>query len=118
MHTDPIAQGVAHFNAGEYRAALLAFEARWHDERSETLRSLILLSNALNQIQLGLFEGPRRNLMRAAELLRHAPPRYEGIDMAGVYQHVTRLLALLSAAEAPLPRDHVPGLILEQTDVI
>jgi len=58
--TDPFTRAVAHFNAEEYREALLAFEERWVVERGDFLRGLIQLCNAMNQLRLGLVTSPRR----------------------------------------------------------
>lgn len=67
---------LTHFNAEDYRAALLCFEQHWHTERSDLLRALIQLCNALNQLRLGLVSGPRHNLASAAGLL--APLHRQG----------------------------------------
>lgn len=66
---DPFTRAIAHFNAEDYRAALLAFEERWHAERSDFLRALIQLCNALNQLRIGLVTAPRRSLVSADALL-------------------------------------------------
>lgn len=100
---DPIARAVAAFNAGDYRAALLAFEERWHDERDEALRALINLCNALNQLRLGLVAGPRHNLAVAARLLLTAPDRYAGVDLAAVAAYVARLRAAIPAEGTVAP---------------
>ncbi|MCU0491564.1 MAG: DUF309 domain-containing protein [Chloroflexaceae bacterium] len=112
MHDHPLAEGVAHFNAGRYRDALLAFEARWHAERSDLLRALIQLSNAMNQLRLGLLTGPRRNLASAAALLAPLPERCEGLDVAGLRQAVASVRACIPAGvesgAASLPWETVP----------
>lgn len=107
------AAAIAAFNAEQYRDALLAFEARWHTERSETLRALILLANAMNQLRLGLAEGPRRNLARAAALLDVAPTHYEGIALAPLRAHVATLRALLPEGAAAPKWDQVPRCLIE-----
>jgi hypothetical protein len=78
---DTIDRAIAQFNAGSFRAALLAFEVQWHLDRTAALRSLILGCNALNQLQLGLVTAPRRNLDTALRLLAQVPPLCHGIDM-------------------------------------
>lgn len=77
-----IAHGVALVNSGEYRAALICFEQIWHAERTESLRALILLCNALHQLRLGLVTAPRQNLDTAIRLLESAPAAIAGIDLA------------------------------------
>lgn len=79
-----IARGVALVNSGEYRAALICFEQIWHAERTESLRALILLCNALHQLRLGLVTAPRQNLDTAIRLLESAPPAIAGIDLSAV----------------------------------
>jgi hypothetical protein len=91
-----IARGVARLNAEEYREALLAFEEAWHADRADGLRALIQLSNALNQLRLGLVTGPRRNLDSAAALLASCPPHWDGLETA-------ELLAAVRAARAAIP---------------
>lgn len=93
--SDPIDRAVAYFNAGKFREALLAFELQWHYERSECLRALVLLSNALNQLRLGLVTGPRQNLDSAIRLLDRAPPRCSGLDTALLYAYARELRACI-----------------------
>lgn len=93
---DPFTRAIAHFNAGEYREALLAFEERWHAERSDFLRALIQLSNALNQLRLGLVTAPRRSLASADVLLAGCPLRCEGLD-------VRALRAAIASVRACIP---------------
>jgi Domain of unknown function (DUF309) len=79
-----IARAVVLMNSGEYRAALICFEEIWHAERTESLRALILLCNALHQLRLGLVTAPRHNLNTAIRLLESNPPPITGIDLAAV----------------------------------
>ena len=94
--TDPYTRAIAHFNAEEYREALLAFEERWHAERGDFSRALIQLCNALNQLRLGLVTSPRRLLASAGALLAAYPPRHEGLD-------VDALRAYIAAVRACIP---------------
>jgi len=94
--TDPFARAVAHFNAEEYREALLALEERWVVERGDFLRGLIQLCNAMNQLRLGLVTSPRRLLGSADALLAPYAPRYEGLD-------VTALRRATSSVRACIP---------------
>ena len=110
---EQVAIAVAAFNAEQYRDALLAFERRWHAERSETLRALILLCNAMNQLRLGLAEGPRRNLARAAALLDDAPTHYEGIALAPLRAQIARLRTLLPTGAAAPSWAQVPRCMIE-----
>jgi Domain of unknown function (DUF309) len=82
--TAACSQAIAQFNQGAYREALVLFEQIWHQERTESLRALILLSNALNQLRLGLVTAPRRNLDTALRLLGENPPALAGIDLAQI----------------------------------
>ena len=95
--SDPLTRAIAHFNAEEYRAALLAFEERWYAERSDLLRALIQLSNALNQLRLGLVTAPRRSLVSADALLAGCPPRCEGLDIAALRASIASLRACIPA---------------------
>jgi hypothetical protein len=94
---DPLARAVAHFNAQEYREALLAFEQIWHAERSDFLRALIQVSNALNQLRLGLVTAPRRSLASADALLAGCPPRCAGLDVDGLRASIARVRACIPA---------------------
>jgi hypothetical protein len=96
---DSFTRALAHFNAEEYREALLAFEERWAIQRSEFLRALIQLCNALNQLRLGLVTSPRVLLARADTLLAGCPPRQAGLETA-------TLRAYIAAVQACIP----PGL--------
>jgi hypothetical protein len=100
--TNPFARAVGHFNAEEYREALLAFEECWGAERTEFLRGLIQLCNALNQLRLGLITSPRYLLARADALLLPYAPRYAGLD-------VDRLRAYIAAVRALIPDDVETG---------
>ena len=92
---DPFARAIAHFNAEDYRAALLAFEERWHAERSDLLRALIQLCNALNQLRIGLVTAPRRSLASADALLAGCPPRCEGLDIAALRAYIADVRACI-----------------------
>jgi hypothetical protein len=84
-------QAIAHFNAEAYRDALLAFEQCWFADRSEFLRGLIQLCNALHQLRLGLVTGPRRTLDSAARLLAPYAPAHAGLDVAVLCDYVGRV---------------------------
>ena len=107
-------RAIDHFNAEEYREALLAFEERWHTERSDFLRALIQLSNAMNQLRLGLVSGPQRNLTSAHALLAAYLPRYEGMDIVAIQEYIAQLLAMLpeNAAQGDVVWSTVPRLCL------
>jgi hypothetical protein len=94
---ETFAQAVAHFNAEAYRDALLAFEQCWFSERNDFLRGLLQLSNALNQLRLGLITGPRRTLASAARLLAPYEPQHTGLDMAAVCAYIAELRACIPA---------------------
>lgn len=96
------AEALAHFNAEAYRDALLAFEQCWFAERSDFLRGLLQLCNALNQLRLGLVTGPRRTLASAAALLGPYAPHHAGLDVAG-------LCAYIEAVRACIPADLESG---------
>ena len=101
--TDPFTRAIDHFNAEEYRAALLAFEERWVVERSDFLRALIQLCNALNQLRLGLVTAPRRLLASADQLLAPYAPCHEGLA-------VDALRAYIAAVRACIPAGLESGL--------
>jgi len=92
---DPFARAIAHFNAEDYRAALLAFEERWHADRSGFLRALIQLCNALNQLRIGLVTAPRRSLASAETLLAGCPPRCEGLDVGALRDYIASVRACI-----------------------
>src|SRR4051794_26944931 len=99
---DPFTRAIAHFNAEDYRAALLAFEERWHTERSDFLRALIQLCNALNQLRIGLVTAPRRSLASAGALLAVCPTPSEGLDVGA-------LRAYIASVRACIPDDMETG---------
>lgn len=94
---DAFARAVAHFNAEEYRDALLAFEQCWFADRNDFFRGLIQVSNALNQLRLGLLSGPRRTLASAATLLAPYAPRHHGLDVATLCVYIAALRACIPA---------------------
>jgi hypothetical protein len=94
--------GIAHFNAESYRDALLAFEECWFEDRSDFLRGLIQLSNALNQLRLGFITAPRRTLASAAHLLAPYAPAHCGLD-------VVALCADIASVRACIPDDIESG---------
>jgi hypothetical protein len=99
---DAFEHGIAHFNAESYRDALLAFEECWFEDRGDFLRGLIQLSNALNQLRLGLITAPRRTLASALELLAPYAPAHCGLDVA-------RLCADIASVRARIPDDIESG---------
>jgi ribosomal protein S18 acetylase RimI-like enzyme len=116
---DPLACAIARFNAEEYRDALLAFEERWHAERGDVLRACIQLSNALNQLRLGLVTSPRRLLASAEALLAGQTEPYEGLDLAALRAYAGAVRAVipegLETGSGSVPWDAVPRLRIERT---
>jgi ribosomal protein S18 acetylase RimI-like enzyme len=112
--TDPLTRAVVHFNDERYREALLAFEERWHTERSDELRALIQLSNALNQLRLGLVTSPRHLLASAERLLAPYSEPYEGIDLLAVREYIGQVRAAipegLETGMGSVPWECVPRL--------
>jgi hypothetical protein len=92
---DAFTRAIGHFNAEQYREALLAFEQRWHADRSDFLRALIQLCNALNQLRIGLVTAPRRSLISAEALLAGCPPRCNGLDVGALRSYIATLLACI-----------------------
>lgn len=116
MNTSPNPKALAHFNAEEYREALLLFEQQWHAERSGVLRAMIQLCNALNQLRLGLVSGPRHNLASAAQLLAPLPDRYAGIPIAAIREYIAKLRALLPDGVEQVAWGTVPRLQIDVFD--
>jgi hypothetical protein len=92
-----IAQAIQHFNAGEFRLALLAFEQVWVVQRSDGLRAIVQLCNALHQLQRGLVTAPRHNLASAARLLDTNQPDCAGIDALVLLEYVRSVQACIPA---------------------
>jgi hypothetical protein len=90
-------QAILHFNAGEFRLALLAFEQVWLVQRSDGLRAIIQLCNALHQLQSGLVTAPRHNLASAARLLATSQPDCAGIDARMLLEYVCSVQACIPA---------------------
>ena len=115
--TDPFARAIEHFNAEEYREALLVFEQLWVAERSEFLRGLIQLCNALNQLRLGLITSPRYLLSRADMLLAPYAPRHAGLDVDSLRAYIAAVRALipddLETGAGSVAWEDVPRLSLE-----
>lgn len=110
------ASAVAHFNAEAYRDALLAFEQCWFAERSDFLRGMIQLCNALNQLRLGLVSAPRRTLASAAGLLAPYAPAYGGLDVAKLCAYIAEVRACippeLESGQGRVDWERVPRLRL------
>jgi hypothetical protein len=115
--TDRFARAIEHFNAEEYREALLAFEQLWVAERSEFLRGLIQLCNALNQLRLGLITSPRYLLSRADTLLAPYAPRHAGLDVDHLRAYIAGVRALipgdLETGGGSVAWERVPRLVLD-----
>ena len=111
-------QGIAHFNAEAYRDALLAFEECWFEDRSDFLRGLIQLSNALNQLRLGLVTAPRRTLGSAAQLLAPYAPAHCGLDLVALCDGIARVRACipdgLETGQGSITWEGVPRLRLQK----
>jgi Domain of unknown function (DUF309) len=93
--SDSLSRAIAHFNAEEYRAALLIFEERWQAERSDFLRALVQLCNALNQLRIGLVTAPRRSLASADALLAGCPSRCEGLEVDALRNYIASVRACI-----------------------
>ncbi len=111
--------GIAHFNAESYRDALLAFEECWFEDRSDFLRGLIQLCNALNQLRLGLVTAPRRTLGSAARLLAPYAPAHGGLDVAALCADIAAVRACIPAdietGQGSLAWDDLPRLRLQRS---
>jgi hypothetical protein len=64
-------------------------------ERTEFLRGLIQLCNALNQLRLGLITSPRYLLSRADALLASYAPRHAGLDVDNLRVYIAAVRALI-----------------------
>jgi hypothetical protein len=93
-----ITQAIQHFNGGEFRLALLAFEQVWLMQRSDGLRAIIQLCNALHQLQRGLVTAPRHNLASAARLLDTNQPDCAGMDARVLLEYVRSVQACIPAS--------------------
>ena len=85
------------FNAGEYIAALLRIEQRWFVERDDFHKGLIRVCAGLNQVRLGLDDGPMFLLTTAQTLLAPFGPAHQGVDLAALNDYVADCLALVAA---------------------
>lgn len=116
MTTDAFSRAIKHFNVEAYRDALLAFEELWVVERSDFLKALIQLCNALNQLRLGLVTGPRSNLASAERLLAPYEPCHAGLDVAALRAYIadvrSHIPADLESGAGMLAWDRVPRLRL------
>lgn len=90
---EPFDLAIEYFNRESYRDALLAFEECWFDDRSDFLRGLIQVSNALNQLRMGLITAPRRTLASAAQLLAPYAPTHCGLDVAALCADIDNMRA-------------------------
>ncbi len=95
MSAELLRRAEAAFDAAAWRDALLAFEAVWHADRDEGTRALVLLCNALLQLERGMSTAPRRALQRADDLLRAAAPTVAGYDVARLRQAIGRVRAAI-----------------------
>ncbi len=121
MHPPLDPQAVVLFNQGYHRDALLAFEAQWHHERTDLLRALINLCNALHQLRLGLISAPRHNLAIAATLLAACPAAVAAsadLDLARLQADVAALQALIPAdvetGSYTVTEDQIPAVRLHR----
>ncbi len=97
MSAELLRRAEAAFDAGAWRDALLAFEAAWHTERDEGTRALVLLCNALLQLERGMSTAPRRALQIADRLLHAGAPTVAGYDMMCLRQAISQVLAAIPA---------------------
>ena len=115
---DAFEQGIAHFNAEAYRDALLAFEECWFADRSEFLRGLIQLSNALNQLRMGLVTAPRRTFRSAEQLLAPYAPAHAGLDIVALCAGIAQVRACIpddiETGQGSVPWESVPRLRLQK----
>lgn len=77
-----LAQWLAEFEAGRYRASLDPLEAYWFPIRDDFAKGLIQLTVAMNQLATtDLTSGPRALLIGARKLLKPYLPEHEGVDV-------------------------------------
>ena len=94
--SDELQRAVRLFNAGEWREALLVFEALWLHARTDELKAYVQLSNAVLQLHLGLISSPRRLLVRATQLLTQSPATI-GMDVASLLRAIRQVQAIIPA---------------------
>ena len=88
---DPIQEGIRLFNEEYFFEAHEVLEEVWRQEHGEPrlfLQGLIQVCAAYHHFQNGNQVGAITLLQRGADKMRHYPPRYLGIDAAGLIAHI------------------------------
>ena len=88
---DPIQEGIRLFNEEYFFEAHEVLEEVWRQEHGEPrlfLQGLIQVCAAYHHFQNGNLVGAITLLQRGADKMRHYPPRYLGIDAAGLIAHI------------------------------
>ena len=88
---DPIQEGIRLFNEEYFFEAHEVLEEVWRQEHGEPrlfLQGLIQICAAYHHFQNGNLVGAISLLQRGADKMRHYPPRYLGIDAAGLIAHI------------------------------
>ena len=88
---DPIQEGIRLFNEAYFFEAHEVLEEVWRQEHGEPrlfLQGLIQVCAAYHHFQNGNLVGAITLLQRGADKMRHYPPRYLGIDAAGLIAHI------------------------------
>ena len=88
---DPIQEGIRLFNEEYFFEAHEVLEEVWRQEHGEPrlfLQGLIQVCAAYHHFQNGNLVGAITLLQRGADKMRRYPPRYLGIDAAGLIAHI------------------------------
>ena len=108
--TDPFRDGIRLFNEEYFFEAHEHLEDLWHVERGEPrlfLQGLIQVCAAFHHFQNGNLAGAVALLKRGADKMRKYPPRYMGLDAAGLLARVDtaceRIERMRTGVEATAP---------------
>src|SRR5437870_8266109 len=102
---DPIQEGIRLFNEAYFFEAHEVLEEVWRQEHGEPrlfLQGLIQVCAAYHHFQNGNLVGAITLLQRGADKMRRYPPRYLGIDAAGLIAHIDRKSTRLNSSHVAI----------------
>jgi predicted metal-dependent hydrolase len=106
LHPADLAEGLEHFNRGDYFEAHEAWEKTWYGREGEEgrfLKGLIQVAVALYHLESGNLNGARKVMGTALGYLKEFGGVRTGVDLAALRQQMDPLLQELEAGNDPYP---------------
>lgn len=90
------------FNQGQYWESHEALEALWRENKSPFLKGVIIYASAFVHAQRGNPNGVRKQLLKARRYLEPYRPKYLGLDIDRLCEHLATCLEIVLVDDPPV----------------